>query len=276
MKSPAKYDTCFKSCYLTKNLLENYDELDSFDYWVLTDWIEETQPSKEQFHGGLGLFTQDGIKKPHYYAFDFMNKLGDLLIDKGNGYFITKSYGKIQILLYNYEHFNHLFASGETFDMTFIERYTPFSQLGKMEISLELTDIPVKACIIREHIINQASGSAFDEWVRMGAPNLCKKILSTLNKFLFPNYLSEKKRLKTIFYLSMFPSSALPRKTKRILYSVSVPHDSACERICSVNSSFNSFRFSSLKRSYNSPLSSIEQRMIPLSLVFLGIREASL
>ena len=196
MKSPAKYDTCFKSCYLTKNLLENYDELDSFGYWVLTDWIEETQPSKEQFHGGLGLFTQDGIKKPHYYAFDFMNKLGDLLIDKGNGYFITKSYGKIQILLYNYEHFNHLFASGETFDMTFIERYTPFSQLGKMEISLELTDIPVKACIIREHIINQASGSAFDEWVRMGAPNLCKKDIEYLKQVSVPKLFVRKEKVE--------------------------------------------------------------------------------
>lgn len=189
-------DTCFKSCYLTKNLLENYDELDSFGYWVLTDWIEETQPSKEQFHGGLGLFTQDGIKKPHYYAFDFMNKLGDLLIDKGNGYFITKSYGKIQILLYNYEHFNHLFASGETFDMTFIERYTPFSQLGKMEISLELTDIPVKACIIREHIINQASGSAFDEWVRMGAPNLCKKDIEYLKQVSVPKLFVRKETVE--------------------------------------------------------------------------------
>lgn len=189
-------DTCFKSCYLTKNLLENYDELDSFGYWVLTDWIEETQPSKEQFHGGLGLFTQDGIKKPHYYAFDFMNKLGDLLIDKGNGYFITKSYGKIQIILYNYEHFNHLFASGETFDMTFTERYTPFSQLGKMEISLELIDIPVKECIIREHIINQTSGSAFDEWVRMGAPNLCKEDIEYLKQISAPRLFVRKETIE--------------------------------------------------------------------------------
>ena len=58
-------DTCFKSCYLAKNLLENFDELDAFGYWVLTDMIEETQPSNNEFHGGLGLFTYDQIKKPH-------------------------------------------------------------------------------------------------------------------------------------------------------------------------------------------------------------------
>lgn len=179
-------DTCFKSCYLTRNLLENYDELDSFGYWVLTDMIEETQPSKEQFHGGLGIFTRDGIKKPHYYAFSYINRLGDNLIERGESYFITRSHNKIQIILYNYEHFNHLFASGETFDMTFTERYTPFSQLGKMDISLELTDIPNGTCKIREHIINQQSGSAFDEWVRMGAPQMTQEDIDYLKHISIP------------------------------------------------------------------------------------------
>lgn len=165
-------DTCFKSCYLTKNLLENYDVIDSFGYWVLSDFIEETQPSKDQFHGGLGLFTFDGIKKPHYFAISFINKLGKLLVKRGNSFFITKSDNKIQILLYNYEHFNHLYASGETFDMTFTERYTPFSKLGKMDISLELTHINSKKCLIKEYTINQSRGSAFDNWVRMGASKL--------------------------------------------------------------------------------------------------------
>ena len=144
----------------------------------------------------MGLFTQDGIKKPHYFAFDFINRLGDRLIDRGDGYFITKSYGKIQIILYNYEHFNHLFASGETFDMTFTERYTPFSQLGKMDISLELTDIPVKTCVVRESVINQKSGSAFDEWVRMGAPKLTKDDIGYLRRIAVPHRFVHREKIE--------------------------------------------------------------------------------
>lgn len=179
-------DTCFKSCYLAKNLLENYDKLDSFGYWTLTDFIEELQPSKEEFHGGLGLFTANGIKKPHYHIFRLINRLGNMLIGNGEGYFITKSYGRISIVLYNYEHFNHLFASAETFDMTFTKRYTPFSQLGRMDISLELINIPAKNCTIRETIVNQTSGSAFDEWVRMGAPPLAAEDIDYLKKISVP------------------------------------------------------------------------------------------
>jgi xylan 1,4-beta-xylosidase len=162
-------DTCFKSCYIAKNLLENYDRLDSFGYWVLTDFIEETQPANEHFHGGLGLYTCSGIKKPVYYTFSFLNRLGDRLLARGEGYFITKSPGKIQAILYNYEHFSHLFASGETFDMSFTKRYEPFSKLTTARASLKLCGLPAKDYLIREHILNQQYGSAFDSWIEMGA-----------------------------------------------------------------------------------------------------------
>lgn len=189
-------DTCFKSCYLTKNLLENYDELDSFGYWVLTDMIEETLPSREQFHGGLGLYTYSGIKKPHYYTFRFLNKLGNNLIAKGNGYFITKSHRKIQIIAYNYEHFNHLFAQGETFDMQFTERYTPFNKLGTMDLSLELCDLKAASCVIREHIVNQSFGSAFDEWIRMGAQPLSSTDIEYLKNLSVPKLYVRKETIE--------------------------------------------------------------------------------
>ena len=35
-------DTSFKTCYIMKNLLKNYDRLDSFCYWSLTDLIRES------------------------------------------------------------------------------------------------------------------------------------------------------------------------------------------------------------------------------------------
>ena len=179
-------DTVFKSCYLAKNLLENYDQLDSFGYWVLTDLIEETQPSASEFHGGLGLYTYHQIKKPHFYIFEFLNTLGNSFIDKGPGYFVAKKHGCIQIILYNYEHFNHLFASGETYDMTYLNRYTPFSNLGKMKASLVLKGFTAKKCHIVEKIVNQKHGSAFDEWVSMSAPKIDEQIIEYLKSICIP------------------------------------------------------------------------------------------
>lgn len=190
-------DTCFKACYIVKNLLENYDRLSSFGYWVLTDFFEEEPISMDIFHGGLGLFTYNGIKKPGYYAFYLLNKLGSELIDQGDGYFITRERYEFRIMLYNYKHFSSLFANGETFDMTFTDRYTPFGSEDKREFSLLLKGIEADSYEITEYIVNRQYGSSFDKWVEMGArPLALKEEIETLkglskpmiNKYLISSY----------------------------------------------------------------------------------------
>jgi xylan 1,4-beta-xylosidase len=180
-------DTCFKSCYITKNLLENYDRLNSFGYWVLSDFIEELPLHSELFHGGLGLFTYNGIPKAHYNAFKLINKLEDTLISKGNGYFITKSHNKISAILYNYEHFSKLFATGILFDISTDNRYAPFAEKNTALFQFNITNIPYKGALITEHIINQENGSSYDAWVKMGARSpLRVSDFDTLKKFSFP------------------------------------------------------------------------------------------
>lgn len=163
-------DTCFKSCYIVKNILDNHDRLDTFGYWSLTDFMRELHPSPLLFHGGMGMFTNNGIPKPPYYAFKFLSKLSKNYLDKGDGFVVTKSKNGLQILLYNYEHYNRLFASGELFDMTVTNRYTPFTMEHYKEFQVDIKNVPGSSARIQEYYINQDHGSAFDTWVNMGAP----------------------------------------------------------------------------------------------------------
>ena len=179
-------DTTFKSCYLAKNLLENYDELDAFAYWTLTDFIEELQPSEDMFHGGLGLLTYNGVKKPHYHFFAALDRLGDRLLTSGDGYFVTARDGAVQIVLYNYEHFSHLFASGERYDMTYLERYAPFSEQGRMDFSIDLVGLSEARYRVRESVINAEHGSAFDTWIRMGAPSMDPECVDYIREVSVP------------------------------------------------------------------------------------------
>lgn len=180
-------DTCFKSCYIVKNLLENYDRLDSFGFWVLTDFFEENPIPEELFHGGLGLFTYNGIKKPGYYAFSLLNKLGSELIGKGDGYFVTKEKEEFRIMFYNYKHYSSLYANGETFDMTFTDRYTPFGTEDKREFILQLKGIDDNKFEVTEYVVNRQSGSCFDKWVEMGArPLVSDEEIDTLKSLSRP------------------------------------------------------------------------------------------
>ena len=165
-------DTCFKSCYIVRGILENYDRLDSFAYWSLTDWMGEAVQPKEMFFGGLGLFTANGIPKASYYAFTLLRQLGDTLLGRGDGWFATRDGDSYRIILYNYRHFSHLYAQGERFDMTFTERYTPFSPEQMLDVHLRISDVEEGTYMVTETAVSRTSGSAFDQWAAMGAVEL--------------------------------------------------------------------------------------------------------
>ncbi len=186
-------DTCFKSCYLVKGILENMDALESFCYWSLTDWTGESSIPSELFFGGLGLFTKNGIPKASYYALTLLRHLGNVCIGSGRGWYAARGRadqgrnqteedgsGQYQILFYNYQHFSHLYALGERFDMTFTDRYTPFPQGPSMDVDAVLTEIPDGTYAVREISISRKCGSAFDQWVAMGAVELEEDELANL------------------------------------------------------------------------------------------------
>lgn len=181
-------DTCFKSCYILKNLLRNYDRLDSFGYWSLTDLIEENAFPDELFHGGLGIYTMNGLRKNVFYAFYFANMLGDELLESGEGYFITKKEDSYQIITYNYVHYGDLFAAGELFDITRTSRYSAFNMSRQLTISATLTDVENGRYEVREYFVNRHHGSAFDLWVGFGGLPLGPKDTELLKGLCVPGY----------------------------------------------------------------------------------------
>lgn len=162
-------DTCFRSCYVVKNILENYDGLDSFGFWSLSDFMQETPLPQDMFHGGLGLVTTNGIKKAGYHAFQLLARLTGDAISQGDGWFATRDNDTIHILFYDYKHFSQLYAQGELFDMTFTSRYTSFLPEQEMDARLIISDFAAGTYLVEETIVNRRYGSAFDEWVNMGA-----------------------------------------------------------------------------------------------------------
>jgi xylan 1,4-beta-xylosidase len=50
----------------------------SMSYWTFTDIFEEAGPRATPFHGGFGLFNYQDLPKPSFYAYQFLNRLGDV------------------------------------------------------------------------------------------------------------------------------------------------------------------------------------------------------
>lgn len=161
-------DTCYKSCYITKNILENYDRIDGLSYWSLTDLMTEHPQTGELFFGGLGLFTTSGIPKASYYALKLLGKLGNEFLGSGENWFATKRGNDICIIAYHYKHYTNLYASGERFDMTKTDRYTMFEPSTNLDLTINLNNLPKASYTVTEYILNRDHGSAFDTWVTSG------------------------------------------------------------------------------------------------------------
>lgn len=168
-------DTAFQAAYVAKNILENYDRFGSLCYWALTDPTSDGHIARELFHGGLGLFTYNGIKKASYQALRLLSRLGSEKLAAGDGYFITRSDTGWQILLYNYQHYSELYAKGEVFDMTFTNRYTPFPNAARQKFTLSLEGFDDSEYLLTETALGQKHGSSFDKWLEFGALPLKNK-----------------------------------------------------------------------------------------------------
>lgn len=182
-------DTSYKSAYIFKNVLENYDKLDGIGYWAMSDQFEEMAPSAELFHGGFGLFTRKGLPKAAYRAFQLLKSLGDIMLKSGNGFFISRSYdsSEVQIFLYNYTHYDTLYRYRHTTALSHDERYKVFNFKNPVRFHINLLGLPKGCYAITRQSISPAGGSAYDVWALMGAPqDIGKQHLDYINRHSVP------------------------------------------------------------------------------------------
>lgn len=163
-------DTLYKAAYITKNILENMDSISSFGYWTVSDIIEEFALPANSFHGGIGLITVNGLKKPGYYAYRFLSRLGNNKISSGPGYYVTSDSRGYQIILYNYCHFDSLYCKMDFSSISRTNRYNIFKDDVDKTIQLTLQGLKESSYEIVEQTVNREHGSAFDIWVHIGAP----------------------------------------------------------------------------------------------------------
>lgn len=185
-------DTSYKSTYIFKSILENYDSFYGMGYFNIGDQLDEIAPAPELFHGGFGLFTRRGLPKSAYRAMQLLGKIGDRLVAKGSGWFITSTEDEVQIYLYNYCHYDLLYRYRHTTNLTKTDRYKVFNEKQPLSYHIRLEGLQPGKHTIHRYSISPEGGSTFDAWVSMGAPE--PLTLEEENRLLclsYPNYFTE-------------------------------------------------------------------------------------
>jgi xylan 1,4-beta-xylosidase len=166
------HDSSFKATYMVKNMIESLtnNKVNMIGYWLCSDIFSDFRDSKNLLHGGAGLLTKSGIKKPSYHAFALLKQLGELVVAKGDNYLVTKKSGeRYQVLCFNYKHFNYSYYLHPEGSTGVNEQYDIFENNEPLNLSLEIQGIANGKYRIKELKLNREHGSILDEWLNFGA-----------------------------------------------------------------------------------------------------------
>ena len=97
------HDSYISSAFILQKLKHLENGPASMSYWTFTDQFEEPGPVPSPFHGGFGLLNSQGLPKPAYFSYRFLNQLGDTeLACNDPDAWVCRSEKGVQVLLYDY------------------------------------------------------------------------------------------------------------------------------------------------------------------------------
>jgi len=166
------HDSYHQAAYILEKIKQVGNAANSMSYWVFTDIFEEAGPRFTPFHGGFGLMNTQGIKKPAYYAYQFMNKLGKTeLLDKDSASWACKNAkGNVQMLLWD---FTNTHPGDSVNNQVYYIRDLPAKSKGKVKISL--SGIPEGTYRLEIYKIGYKVNDAYSTYLTMNKPKQLTK-----------------------------------------------------------------------------------------------------
>ena len=162
------HDQYHQAAFILDKVKGAQESVDSMSYWTFTDIFEENGPRMTPFHGGFGLLNYQSIKKPAYYAFQFLTRLGEKEIvnnDKAS-WVCTGRGGDIQALFWD---FTPTAPPANVNDQVYYKGDLPAAP--KPPVSIDLTNVPQGTYLEQVYRIGYRQNDAYTAYLDLGAPS---------------------------------------------------------------------------------------------------------
>jgi len=166
------HDSYQSASFILDKIKGTEDAANSMSYWTFTDIFEEVGLRTTPFHGGFGLLNYQSIKKPAYYAYQFLNQLGEneIMNNDSASWVCTDAKGGIQILLWN---FTILLKSDSVNNNVFYKLDLPAKNIGKVQINL--ANVPIGKYCLEFYKVGYRVNDAYATYMDLGSPSQLTK-----------------------------------------------------------------------------------------------------
>jgi len=173
------HDSYHEAAYILEKIKQAGNAVNSMSYWTFTDIFEEAGPRFTPFHGGFGLLNTQGIKKPAYYSFTYLNKLGSIELSNSDSssWICKNAKGEVQVLLWDCTYT----LPDSMNNQTYYIRDLPARNKGTVKVSL--SGIPKGKYVLEMYRIGYKLNDAYTAYLSMGKPSqLTKQQVTQINK----------------------------------------------------------------------------------------------
>jgi len=160
----AVHDSYHSAAYVLTKLKEVSGSVQGMSYWTYSDLFEEPGPPTAAFQGGFGLMNPDGIRKPVYFAYKYLNRLGPREADTHDAQSIaTVDDAGVKLLAWHYAP-PHQPVSNRSY----FTKVQPVTALAPLEITLSgMKPGSYEARIYRTGF---ERNDAYTAYLKLGAP----------------------------------------------------------------------------------------------------------
>lgn len=161
------HDSYHEAAYVLQKLKQVGKAANSMSYWVFTDIFEEPGPRFTPFHGGFGMLTTQGINKPVFYAYQFLNRLGDMeLVNSDSTSWVCRdAAGNIQALTWD---FTHTHPGDSVHNQQYYIRDLPSKSKGKLKVNI--ANVPDGTYTLEVYKVGYHSNDAYSTYLSIGKP----------------------------------------------------------------------------------------------------------
>jgi len=160
------HDSYHEAAYILEKLKQVGNAANSMSYWTFTDIFEEAGPRFTPFHGGFGLMNYQGIKKPAFFAYSYLNKMGKTeLQDADSASWACKDAdGDMQLLFWD---FTYTLPDSVNNQAYYIKNL-PSKPKGK--VNVELSGVPAGKYQMEVYRIGYEINDPYTTYYQLGRP----------------------------------------------------------------------------------------------------------
>jgi xylan 1,4-beta-xylosidase len=160
------HDSYFSAPYILEQFKHAEHGIAAMSYWTFTDTFEENGPPTRPFHGGFGLLNFEGIKKPAYFAYQFMNQLGSTELQNSDdaSWVCRDDKGGVEILLWDLTRL----ADAKVANQNVFYKLQPAKPRGS--VNVKLAHVPPGNYRLALRQTGFEKNDAYSAYLEMGAP----------------------------------------------------------------------------------------------------------